>query len=390
MTSLLQPLWVASLWGSVAVLLVAAMRPLLRWLGGAGLVYRSWWLLPLSLVAPLLPVPALRLMEAAPAGVLGTALQAPVLPVDAELWPGLLAAVWLAGALAAAALQLRTQRRFERAMGRLARRTDGSWQASGDPGLPALVGVLRPRIVVGPDFDLRFSPAERDLILQHECSHRAHGDHWANLAVAVLRSLFWFHPLQVWAVRRFLHDQELACDARTVDPHPALRRLYAGALLKSQQACPAVPMACHWRSQPLLKERIAMLKQNRPKALSRMSGQVILLALCAGLATAAWASQGGATTTDVQVVDTAPPKYPVAALEQRLTGQVELRVEVGADGRVSDVRVLSATPAGVFDAAAVASARAWRFKPALREGRAVVSAVKIPVTFEMNDGASAP
>ncbi|GEM_PF-4305016 len=30
MTSLLQSLWVASLWGAIAVLLVSAMRPLLR------------------------------------------------------------------------------------------------------------------------------------------------------------------------------------------------------------------------------------------------------------------------------------------------------------------------------------------------------------------------
>ena len=30
MTSLLQPLWVASLWGAISVLLVFAMRPLLR------------------------------------------------------------------------------------------------------------------------------------------------------------------------------------------------------------------------------------------------------------------------------------------------------------------------------------------------------------------------
>ncbi|WP_312316701.1 TonB family protein [Stenotrophomonas sp.] len=391
MTSLLQVLVLASVWGAIAVLLIALARPLLKRLGGAAMVYRSWWLLPLALLAPVLPVPALAVIEAAPVRAFGEALNAPLLPAEAPLWPALLVAVWLAGALGMAVLQIRAQRRFERAMGSLSPRPDGSWQASADPGLPALVGVLAPRIVVGPDFDHRFSAAERDLVLQHERSHRAHGDHWANLAVAGLRCVFWFHPLVPWATRRFLCDQELACDARTVDPHPALRRLYASTLLKAQLVHPVAPMACHWRSQPMLKERIAMLKQNKRKALPWVAGQVLVVGLCVGLCTMAWASQAGdAGTVDAQVIDTTAPKYPVAAFEQGVSGKVDLRVEVGADGRVTDVRVLSATPAGVFDDAAVTSARAWTFKPALRGGKPVASALKIPVTFEMNDEAPAP
>lgn len=407
MTSLLQVLLLTSAWGSIAVLLIAMARPLLKRLGGAAVVYRSWWMLPLALLAPLLPVPAVAVIDAAPVRAFGTALTAPLLPADAPLWPALLVAVWLAGAFGVAVLQIRAQCRFVQAMGSLSPRSDGSWQASADPGLPALVGVVTPRIVVGPDFDLRFSAAERDLVLQHERSHRAHRDHWANLAVALLRCVFWFHPLLPWATRRFLCDQELACDARTVDPHPALRRLYASTLLKAQLVHPVAPMACHWRSQPMLKERIAMLKQNKRKALPWVSGQVVVVGLCVGLCSMAWASQGGAGTPSIgfeaepvpagsaetvgaQVVNTTAPKYPVAAFEQGVSGKVELRVEVGADGRVTDVRVLSAAPAGVFEDAAVTSARAWTFKPALRDGKPVASALKIPVTFEMNDEAPAP
>lgn len=407
MTDLLQVLLATSVWGAIAVLLIALARPVLGRLGGAALVYRSWWMLPLVLLTPLLPVPAVALIEAAPVRALGAALSPPPLPADAALWPALLAGVWLAGALVAAALQLRAQRRFERAMGALTPRPDGSWQASADPGLPALVGVLAPRIVVGPDFEVRFSAAERDLILQHERSHRAHGDHWANVVVAGLRCMFWFHPLMPWAKRRFLCDQELACDARTVEMHPALRRLYASTLLKAQLVHPVAPMACHWRSQPMLKERIAMLKQNKRKALPWVSGQVLVVGLCAGLCTVAWASQGSVASSsigfevepgaaasrnavDVQVADTTAPKYPVAAFEQGLSGKVELRVDVGADGKVVDVRVLSATPAGVFEDAAVTSARAWTFRPAMRDGRPVAASVKVPVTFAMNDEAPVP
>lgn len=395
MTELLDGLLQASVWLSVATLVVAAARPLLLRLGGAALAYRSWWLLPLMLVVPYLPVPPLTITETAPVMAMASALRAPAVPTDASQWPLLLLTVWLLGAVAMAGISWRAQRRFEHALGALQPRTDGSWQASGDPGLPALVGLWRPRIVVGPDFEQRFSPAEQDLILRHEQSHRRHGDPWANAALAALRCVFWFHPLLPWAARRFLRDQELACDARTVDPHPALRRLYANALLKAQLVHPVAPMACHWRSQPMLKERIAMLKEHKRKALPWMTGQVLVVGLCVGLGTVAWASQGGAgaepaqakaATSDVgaQARDLTPPTYPKAAFDQGISGSVMLRVEVDAAGKPGDVRVLSSTPAGVFDEASIAAAKQWTFEPARRNGQAVASALKIPMTFELD------
>lgn len=402
MTDLITLMLQASVWLALAVLLLAGARPLLLRLGGAALAYRSWWLLPLVLAALCLPLPSAPMADAPSMRVIASALRGPVVSTEAAVWPVLLLAVWLAGALAMALASWRAQRRFERAMGPLQPREDGTWQASADPGLPALVGLWQPRIVVGPAFEVDFSPAEQDLILQHERSHRRHGDPWANAALAVLRCVFWFHPLLPWAARRFLRDQELACDARTVDPHPALRRLYANALLKAQLVHPVAPMACHWRSQPMLKERIAMLKEHKRKALPWMTGQVLVMGLCVGMGTVAWASQGGAGAGpsphagpaalanaaagdgDAEALTTTPPTYPKAAFDQGLSGKVVLRVEVDASGKVGNVRVLSSTPAGVFDAASVAAAKGWTFKPARRNGTAVASALKIPMTFELN------
>lgn len=390
MTELLGSLLQASLWLAVAVLLLTALRPLLCRLGGAALVYRSWWLLPPVLLAPLLPVPSLVLGNSVPVQALGAALRGPALPDDAAGWPLLLAGTWAAGTVISLLVQWRGQRRFERGLGALQPRSDGSWQASADPGLPALVGLWAPRVVVGPDFDLRFTAAERDLILQHEHQHHRHGDHWANAALALLRSLFWFHPLLPWAARRFRIDQELACDARTVDPHPALRRLYANALLKAQLVHPVAPMACHWRSQPMLKERIAMLKEHKRKMLPWLSGQLLVVGLCAGLGTVAWASQAdagagapGSADADAQARHMAPPQYPKSAFDQGISGKVVLRVNVDTSGRPSDVKVISSTPAGVFDDVSVAAARQWTFEPARKDGKAVAAALQIPMTFEL-------
>lgn len=150
MTELLDGLWRASLWLAVGVVLLAVLRPLLVRLGGVELAYRSWWLLPMLLVALMLPLPQVVVLQQVPT------LPLKVLPgtIDGVAgqslpWAGLLLALWALGTGFCLLRDLRAQRRFERRMGPLKPRTDGSWQASGDPGLPALVGLWRPRIVVG-------------------------------------------------------------------------------------------------------------------------------------------------------------------------------------------------------------------------------------------------
>lgn len=394
MTELLDGLWRASLWLAVGVVLLAVLRPLLVRLGGVELAYRSWWLLPMLLVALMLPLPQVVVLQQVPT------LPLKVLPgtIDGVAgqslpWAGLLLALWALGTGFCLLRDLRAQRRFERRMGPLKPRTDGSWQASGDPGLPALVGLWRPRIVVGPDFYPRFTAQEQALILQHEHSHRRNGDHWANGALLLARAVFWFHPLLPWAARRFLRDQELACDARTIAAQPALRGLYAGTLLKAQLVHPVAPAVCHWRSQPVLKERIAMLKQSKRKALPWVSGQMLVVGLCLGMGAVAWASQGSAAggpagsvmDREIQIDRMPPPSYPKSAFEQRQEGVVTLRVEVDAQGHPTEVQVLGATNPGVFDAVSIAAARSWTYRPAVKHGQPVAGAVKIPITFAMDN-----
>lgn len=79
---------------------------------------------------------------------------------------------------------------------------------------------------------------------------------------------------------------------------------------------------------------------------------------------------------------TPPPKYPAGAAAAHVDGRVILKLLVGADGTVRDVVVEKAEPAGVFDAATVAAARAWKFTPAMKDGRAVEGWVRVPVDFK--------
>lgn len=76
------------------------------------------------------------------------------------------------------------------------------------------------------------------------------------------------------------------------------------------------------------------------------------------------------------------PDYPAEADRQRMSGKVRLQVKIEADGRVSDIEVVSADPPGMFDEAAVTAFRAARFVPAEKNGRPVRVRVLIPVEFD--------
>ncbi len=57
------------------------------------------------------------------------------------------------------------------------------------------------------------------------------------------------------------------------------------------------------------------------------------------------------------------PSYPERALLRGIEGSVRLSYYVDEDGRVRDVRVEQSSPPSVFDAAAMAALRKWRFVP---------------------------
>lgn len=396
MSELIASLLQASLWLAINVLVLAVVRPLLLALGGAPLAYRSWWMLPVTLFALWLPLPASPLLQVLPS-VAVEAVRANVIAGAASAggWRTLLVLAWGTGGIVVLIRSLRAQRRFERSLGTLRQRSDGSWQASGDPGLPALVGLWHPQIVVGPDFDARFDADQRALVLAHERSHRRNGDHWANAALLLVRCVFWFHPLLPWSARRFLRDQEMACDARTLGADPACRSRYATALLIAQLDPPVAPMTCHWRHQPLLKERITMLKQSERSVGTRVSGQLMVGGLCLLLAAAAWASQqaadnvGDQADRPAQALTTQPPQYPQEAFDNGQSGEVVLRVDIGANGELSDVRILSASNPGVFDEASLDVARRWTYRAAISQGRPVAAALRIPITYSLDDHAPA-
>jgi TonB family protein len=57
------------------------------------------------------------------------------------------------------------------------------------------------------------------------------------------------------------------------------------------------------------------------------------------------------------------PEYPERALSQRISGSVTVEFVVSKQGEPTEVRVVSAEPAGTFDRAATAAVKRWRYEP---------------------------
>jgi TonB family protein len=105
-------------------------------------------------------------------------------------------------------------------------------------------------------------------------------------------------------------------------------------------------------------------------------------------APASAATPGGPSeeSTELQPLITGVPEYPAAARQRRTEGHVEVEFTVNALGNVESPRVVSAQPAGVFDAAALASVARWRY-PAAADRAPVTLTTR--VDFKLPPGAPA-
>jgi TonB family protein len=76
--------------------------------------------------------------------------------------------------------------------------------------------------------------------------------------------------------------------------------------------------------------------------------------------------------------------YPNEALRKNIEGWVELSYVVSAEGKVTTVKVLNSSPAGVFDAAAAKALGRVRYKPVTQGGKATAVNTKLRIAFRVS------
>jgi len=302
---------------SLGMIPVLALRRVIRRMFGASASYSLWMTVPIAMLSLLLPhmhmhatgsTAAIRVLPEATAPLthaldrsFESLAPATSSAVDGALW-GL--SVWGAGASIFALYLVGLQRTFVTSLGPLSG-LHCVLRAEHSVGCPALIGVLRPKVILPADFKSRYTRLERLLIISHERTHLRRGDAGWNALVALMRSIFWFNPLIHVAARYFRLDQELACDAAVLDARRGSRRSYASAMLKTQLTEGALPIGCHWRSAQDLKERLRMVSRPVPNRRHRRFGGALTTLMAVVVAYTAWAAEPVADSTTTPATSTA-------------------------------------------------------------------------------------
>jgi TonB family protein len=76
--------------------------------------------------------------------------------------------------------------------------------------------------------------------------------------------------------------------------------------------------------------------------------------------------------------------YPIDALRRNIEGWVELSFVITTEGKVTKVKVLDSSPAGVFDAAAARAMGRVRYKPMLVAGKPTSVSTKLRIAFRLS------
>lgn len=86
---------------------------------------------------------------------------------------------------------------------------------------------------------------------------------------------------------------------------------------------------------------------------------------------------------DARALRAFQPDYPGAMIRQSEEGKVMVRVTIGADGRVTDIERLSASNDAFWLATERHARKAWRFRPATRDGVPVGGTKILTVYFKL-------
>jgi TonB family protein len=400
---------VGALLSAAALAMEAALRAFrrpARWVWAAALALSLG--IPAAVRwAPRVAEPSASALAAAAPLASGTASIAPAAPVAAVRppidlhaldrpllvgWAGLSITVVLAWLAAWGMLQWRRRRWRER-------KVDGvRVLVSTDTG-PAVVGWIRGRIVLPEWVVCDADPSVRRMILQHETEHLVAGDpRMLALALAAVALVPW-SPAAWWQLRRLRLAMEVDCDARVLARRADVRA-YGELLLEvgRRGAGTRLPVAAMSEPGSFLERRIRMMTQRtHPRRIRTSLGLVALSAAAVAVVQVLPIPSVPAAAAQVPVVarDTVQPvlvnpaqivraldaEYPPLLRAAGITGTVEVRLGVTAQGGIAAATVVRATDPR-FAEAAVRALKVARFRPAQAQGAAVATTITIPVRFE--------
>ncbi|WP_103664493.1 M56 family metallopeptidase [Gracilimonas amylolytica] len=151
------------------------------------------------------------------------------------------------------------------------------------PLVPFTFGWKQPVIVL-PKL-LQHEPEKLEMALQHELTHIKRGDYLLQLALSMIESLFWFHPLIRYGNQEIDTYREISCDQEVLSRSGFSIKSYASLLyelvpLSSGAGRLSVSMAV---KNSTLKKRIKTMKYHKLHKASFRQSIAFLLLMIVGI-----------------------------------------------------------------------------------------------------------
>ena len=295
--------------------------------------------------------------------------------------------------------------------------------------MPMTWGSRRPRVLL-PGSSVDWSDERLEAVLAHEFAHIRRRDWLAHMIAQAVCAAYWFHPL-CWAAQRAIcreGEQAADDDALRLGLDAGDYAAHLVEIVRSSRVRVPAPTMAMARASHLEKRVQALLDRslNRRAVSSAMTRTAAAVGIAVAVPLAAVAP-AGAVDVDVRTLDlaalmptsaplaieppppavrrvrvssasldadvapaiaeyTTPPLYSDRARQRGVEGVITIGVRVGADGRLTRLRVVKGLGDGL-DQNALVALRQWRFLPGTREGRPVAMDVEVDVEFNLQSQA---
>lgn len=350
---------------SIALILICnhfLVKPL-----GAKLSYALWLFIPAMLIANNLPIQASIVAESQVtrfAVTLSNQVNQSV-QIDGIFW------TWALGSALMAAYVLFEHKRFIQNLGTLHAQKHSPYArlpifTNNAIASPILVGLLNPKLLLPNAFSNRYDHPQQTLILEHEYTHFARKDNWANALAIGLVVLFWFNPLAWLGYAQFRRMQEVSCDAIVLEKASTEEKLtYCKAMLKTAlNTRYGLYSYSHYSEKKTMKQRMQHIKTlSKGNALVKLLVSATLVVGLSSIAFAAYVeplqNKEAKHNNDIRAVKRIEPRYPIEAARNNIEGSVVLKFDIAPSGAVKNVNVVASEPENTFNKAAKIAVEQW-------------------------------
>lgn len=273
---------------------------------------------------------------------------------------------------------------------------------------PITAGWLKPIIMIPASLATGMPADLLEALLAHELAHVKRMDYVVNLVQNLVETVLFYHPAVWWISRQVRAEREKIADDLAASHLGEPRRL-ARALSELEKMQFSGQHLALGADGGDLVDRIARLvrPQPRPAAWNALLPLILVATLgaapllqasvnnpAASAASAASASSAkgkrsaSKTDTDRQAVvdfsSCSKPSYPHESLSKLETGTVTLAFDITVTGDVGSATVKKSSGHPLLDEAARSAIALCKFKPALKQGRAVASIVYVQYVWTLD------